>query len=120
MPTLERARAKHDAIVAELNKMNARREKTLDDLTRINAKRAKLIRSEARSKKRLNKLRTQSKPKAVTLAELPATEVGKANAKSWDAIPAVRKRKPRRTPDDFKADMAGKKLAAGLGDGGQV
>jgi sugar-specific transcriptional regulator TrmB len=42
---------------------------------------------------------------SVTLAELPATDAGKANAKSWEAIPAVRKRKARRSPDDFKAEM---------------
>jgi hypothetical protein len=54
-------------------------------------------------------LRRTPKAKAqtasVTLAELPATDAGKANAKSWEAIPAVRKRKARRSPDDFKAEM---------------
>jgi hypothetical protein len=42
---------------------------------------------------------------SVTLADLPATDAGKTNAKSWEAIPAVRKRKTRRSPDDFKAEM---------------
>jgi hypothetical protein len=45
------------------------------------------------------------------------TDHGKANAKSWNAIPAVAKakRKSRRTPDDFAADMAAKKGSATRG-----
>jgi hypothetical protein len=46
---------------------------------------------------------------AIPLSELKNTEEGKANAKSWDAIPAVRKRKSRRSPDDFKAEMDSRK-----------
>jgi hypothetical protein len=47
---------------------------------------------------------------AVSIADLHKTPEGKAIAKSWDAIPAVkRSRSKRRTPDDFRADMTRKK-----------
>jgi hypothetical protein len=53
--------------------------------------------------------------KAVTLAELSATDAGKANAKSWDAIPAVRKAKAKAKPTphplDIPADLRRKQPA---------
>jgi hypothetical protein len=171
---------KHNDQVKQLAKVSAKRDKLIASLVRVEAQRVTLIRSVARSSKRLDKARSMAALNAplpstesldlgsltptVTLAELPATDAGKANVKSWDAIPAVRKakakappahpldipadlrreqpapippdqareasalnrqlgaalsgsplfkaapskRKPRRTPDDFKADMARK------------
>jgi hypothetical protein len=63
-------------------------------------------------------LRREPKAKpSVSLADLHKTEQGKANAESWNAIPAIAKgrRKSRRTPDDFAADMAAKKGSATRG-----
>jgi hypothetical protein len=66
--------------------------------------------------------RIASKAKAsdvtdIPLSELGMTDHGKANAKSWNAIPAVAKakRRARRTPDDFKAEIAGRKGSATRG-----
>jgi hypothetical protein len=65
-----------------------------------------------------DRLPSDNKPvRAVPLSKLHRTKQGKANAESWNAIPAVAKakRKSRRTPDDFVADMAAKKGSATRG-----
>lgn len=135
MPTLERMKDKHNEQVKQLAKVSAKRDKLIASLVRIEAQRVTLIRAVARSSKRLDKARSMAAlnaplpstesldlgsltPKqadkviaSVPLADLPATDFGKANAESWNAIPAVKKAKPRkarRTPDDFKADIARK------------
>lgn len=102
MPTIERARAKHNEIVALLGKVSTRRDKAIDALVRIERKRLRLIRSVARSQKRLDKLAAIAQVSAplpdpkdtVSLADLGKTEQGKANAESWNAIPAVKRAKP--------------------------
>jgi hypothetical protein len=119
MPTLERMKDKHNDQVKQLAKVSAKRDKLITSLVRVEFQRVALIRAVARSSKRLDKARSVASlnaplpstesldlgsltPKqadkviAVTLAELPATDAGKANAKSWDAIPAVRKAKAKR------------------------
>jgi hypothetical protein len=125
---------KHNDQVKQLAKVSARRDKLIASLVRVEAQRVTLIRAVARSSKRLDKARSMAAlnaplpstesldlgsltPKeadkviAVTLAELPATDAGKANAKSWDAIPAVRKAKAKPTPPadshplDIPADL---------------
>jgi hypothetical protein len=65
-----------------------------------------------------DRLPSDNKPvRAVPLSKLHRTKQGKANAESWNAIPAVAKakRSKRRTPDDFAADMAAKKGSATRG-----
>jgi hypothetical protein len=115
MPTLERMKDKHNDYVKQLGKVSAKRDKLITSLVRVEFQRVALIRAVSRSSKRIDKARsvaslnaplpsTESldlgsltpKQESVSLAELPATDAGKANAKSWDAIPAVRKAKAKR------------------------
>lgn len=103
-PHIERARAKHNELVAQLAKLNDKREKALATLIRIDAKRTSAIRAIARSTKRMD--RAAQSP-AIPLAKLGETDAGKANKASWNAIPAVKR--SRRTPDDFKAEMTVRK-----------
>jgi hypothetical protein len=152
MPTLERARAKHNELVTQLAKANDAKDKALDVLIRREAKRASLIRAVARSSKRLDKLKVAAihtngptatvKPGLVEAVATKPTPAQKLNdpvptfktepklgtpggklvrdIPYTEAHPHSKMAKKRRTVEDFKADMAGKKLAAGLGDGGQV
>jgi hypothetical protein len=163
MPSIERARAKHNELVAQLGKLQIKEDKQADTWTRTRAKKAGVIRAIGRSSKRLEKLQAAAihtngptatpvaplieevatkppaaaklndpvpdlchciaedkphaphraqprrKPKepSVPIGELHKTPEGKANAETWDAIPAVRRAgKQRRTVDDFKADVA--------------
>jgi hypothetical protein len=168
MPTLERARAKHNEIVAQLAKAVAAKDKALNVLIRREAKRVECERAVIRSAKRLDKIRAAavhttgptgsvadnlladvvSKPTpaaklndplptfarrgmaaqkavdaevakatSVSIEDLHKTPQGKANAKSWDAIPAIKRARKRRTPDDFAADMGKKKSATEGVDG---
>jgi hypothetical protein len=109
---VERLREKHDDIVKQYDRTMAKRDEAIGVLARMETKATVLKRAVDRSKKRLKQAIADELPKSVPLSKLKDTPIGKTNAKSWDAIPAVRKAKPRRTVDDFKAEMSAKKTAA--------
>lgn len=64
MPTLERARAKHNDIVDQLNKVTMRRDKYLDLLLRWETRRIKMVRAVSRSTKRVDKIKALAKVNA--------------------------------------------------------
>lgn len=155
MPTLERARAKHNERVAQLAKARRAQEKALTALIRKEAKRVECERAVIRSAKALDKIRAAAvhttgptgsvadklldevKTKPTPAAQLndPVPDLGKPKAKpksitttevedlthrmaasmqeagfNYVVVPRKPSRK-RRSPDDFKADLANKKSA---------
>jgi hypothetical protein len=137
MPSLDRTRAKHQEIVKQLARDQARRDKLWQALRRADDKVQADIRAVTRSQKRIDKLvaaathnggptASASAPLIKAVAEKPTVPVlndpvPDLGSKPVRAIPyteahphsnmAKRQRaaKERRTPDDFKADMARKK-----------
>jgi hypothetical protein len=119
MPSLERARAKHNEYVERLNKLNAKREKLLDGLTRVNSQRSDAIRAVTRSGKRIEKLVAAKTHTSGPTATVKPDLIKKVDAKPTpaatlnDPVPNLgRKRKSRRTPDDFSAEMKRRKGSA--------
>jgi len=103
---LERARERHNALVEQCTKAMDRFNDAADVLVKRRVKAQALIRAVVRSEKRMKKLREEAakpKPKAPAPAELndklPKELVAKVVAKS----------RKRRTPDDFAAEIKGRR-----------
>ena len=134
---IERARARHNDLVDELARLNRRLDKLDEQRMRAVSKKKKLISSVSRSSKRIDKLialktatagptASVSKPLVKAVADKPLPQpmasdpVPEFRAEAIDKrivhVDQQRKmqRKTRRTPEDFRADMAKKK--AGQGD----
>jgi len=138
MPNIDKAKAKHNKLVAGLARLQAKRVKLLATQTRNEKRIDKQIRAIARSSKRLNRLAIVTHNAGPTASAVPVL-IDAVAAKPTehhlnDAVPSFGKtepapgehqpgtgptptastdaerqskpkRKPRRTPDDFRAEM---------------
>jgi|SRR5215471_4181076 len=112
---VERARARHNGLVDELTRLNQRLDKLDEQRMRAVAKKKRLIASVSRSSKRIDKLvavATHTNGPTATVAPVLIEKVATkpTTAPLNDDVPTFgKKRKARRTPDDFKAEMAARK-----------
>jgi hypothetical protein len=136
--TIDRMKDRHNGIAKQLAKVSARRDKIITSLVRVEAQRVSLIRTVARSQKRLDKARSlaalnaplpDAKPEPLDLGSMTADE---SKPHPLDIPPELRrepkppiyvetryadhdkaepkpKRRKRRTPEDFRNDMAAKR-----------
>lgn len=132
MFTLDRMREKHNALTTQLAKQQAKRDKAIATLIRADAKLGSAIRAVARSAKRLDKAvaaathtagptatvkpalidKVAGKPVPTLKADDDVKEFfrrGQAAQQAVDAVIGKPRRKSRRTPDDFKADIEARK-----------
>lgn len=139
MASIERARAKHNGLTAQLAKINDKLDKMDSTRSRLLKKKDAFIRAIARSAKRLDKLAIVTHnggptatplPKVITAidakpaAPLPDDPVpefvrrGQAAQAAVDALTKpTRGARKRRTPDDFAADLKNKKSRQRQADG---
>jgi len=134
---IERARKRHNGLVDELARLNRRLDKLDEQRMRAVSKKKKLISSVSRSSKRIDKLMalkthtagpTASVSRRLVKANLTKATVGpEPPIPINDPVPDFKpEQKPlgvpmlpkgRRTPDDFRADMAKKKARQQGADG---
>ena len=111
---LERMTDKHNGFADDVSRLRARRDKIIAQLCRSEARLTAAIRAVARSTKRLDKERAlqfnaplSPLPERVREDAREAKEAAKTNGADKNSSPPKppRAKKPRRTPDDFKAEM---------------
>lgn len=118
---IDRARARHHELVKAYDRMMLKADKLLDELMRVRGKIPAQRRRITASGKRIDKLVAAAThtngPTASAAPELieqvKEIETPKLASDPVPAFKAPRARKAKRTEDDFRAEMAAKKKAAG-------